>query len=306
MNWKKVLAGVLTVGVLAGGALGIGGNIAKASDLGGQNDGHPDIWYSGEYYEVQWQFVKGAVNNGDLQEEVDLYDTSTGTTYEDVPVEFDYPAHPYYPAGDITIEGTYIGEDFIVDEEELDGSGVKAINIEDKIVDRTDKDYNCMDEGGSNSATEIAMHWTGTNQELTAEEYAERAENMDAGAHYYVDENEIVQIGEHDEDFWHADCDDGNHNSVGIEMVNEYRDEEPGTLLAQTYFNSLSLAIHVAEEEGISPNSETVKRHHDYTGKICPAWWTDEGFTADDYFQYDVEGDDDYYNYFIDRLQTAL
>lgn len=105
--------------------------------------------------------------------------------------------------------------------------------------------------------------------------------NRNASAHFFVDDNEIIETVEVSLASWH--CGDGrgrygitNRNSIGIEMcVNSDSDFE------KTKENTLKLIRFLMEFYKIP--WENVARHYDASRKICPrsmssnnwsSWWS--------------------------------
>ncbi|EFI42486.1 N-acetylmuramoyl-L-alanine amidase family protein [Peptoniphilus sp. oral taxon 386] len=104
--------------------------------------------------------------------------------------------------------------------------------------------------------------------------------NRNASAHFFVDENGVVETVEISKAAWH--CGDGhgrygitNNNSIGIELcVNEGSDFE------KTKANAIKLIRFLMESYGITKNN--VVRHFDASRKLCPRsmsadnwkqWW---------------------------------
>ncbi|WP_080965282.1 glucosaminidase domain-containing protein [Clostridium novyi] len=127
----------------------------------------------------------------------------------------------------------------------------------------------------------IVMHDTG-NYKDTALANANYfgGGNRNASAHYFVDENNIVQVVENFNAAWH--CGDGhgnygitNHNSIGIELCNS-----GGYIAEATINNALWLVKNLQAKYNI--DNDHVVRHYDASRKNCPAnmsannwakWW---------------------------------
>ncbi|MTI71098.1 MAG: N-acetylmuramoyl-L-alanine amidase [Firmicutes bacterium] len=92
--------------------------------------------------------------------------------------------------------------------------------------------------------------------------------NREASAHYFVDDNKILQLVEDYNSSWN--CGDGrgkygitNRNSIGVEIcINEDSDYEKAVR------NTLNLVKYLMEKYNIS--IERVVRHFDASKKICP------------------------------------
>ena len=98
--------------------------------------------------------------------------------------------------------------------------------------------------------------------------------NRNASAHYFVDENEIIQSVEDTDTAWHCGAKSYKHpkcrndNSVGIEMCSE-KDDKGQYYINQATQNRTIRLIKVLMGKYNIP-IENVLRHYDVTGKICP------------------------------------
>lgn len=123
----------------------------------------------------------------------------------------------------------------------------------------------------SNTPKYIVIHDTGNkswgaNAEMHYKYF--NGGNRNASAHFFVDDNQIIQTVEINNSSWH--CGDGNgnyginnQNSIGIEIcVNE--DGDYGTSLN----NTKSLIVKLIKDYNI-PLSNVV-RHYDASRKMCP------------------------------------
>ena len=93
--------------------------------------------------------------------------------------------------------------------------------------------------------------------------------------HYTVDDHEIYHHLPDNEPGYHAgdlmEADGGNMNGVGIEMcVNEDGNYE------QTLVNAERLCARLLIEYDLKP-SKALKKHQDFSGKVCPAKLIDSG-----------------------------
>jgi N-acetylmuramoyl-L-alanine amidase len=126
------------------------------------------------------------------------------------------------------------------------------------------------DHSEGNNILYIVVHDTG-NFNDTAEKNANYfcTGSRQASAHYFVDEDSIVQIVEDNMASWH--CGDGknkysigNHNSLGIEMC-----KSNGLIAESTISNTLDL-IRIKMKQYNVP-IERVVRHYDASRKLCPS-----------------------------------
>lgn len=131
----------------------------------------------------------------------------------------------------------------------------------------------------------IVIHWVGciTDKNLidgdcTAEKNAEYFENVNRGAsaHYFVDNDSIVQSVMDKDIAWHCGTKGSyfhpylrNSNTLGIELgLNP-----DGTISQQTLKNAKDLVQIKMKEYGIEPKD--IVRHYDVTHKLCPAPYVD-------------------------------
>ncbi|WP_084178059.1 peptidoglycan recognition protein family protein [Clostridium sulfidigenes] len=119
----------------------------------------------------------------------------------------------------------------------------------------------------------IVMHFTGnkTDTALNNANYFGGG-NRDASAHYFVDNDNIVQVVEETNASWH--CGDGNgkysitnQNSIGIEMCGTN-----GEIAKDTGSNTIDLVKQLMKKYDI-PNDRVV-RHYDASRKNCPSPWS--------------------------------
>lgn len=124
-----------------------------------------------------------------------------------------------------------------------------------------------MTRGRSHAIDRIVIHYTATLASARNNAiYFSRNKRQRFSAHYFVDDitDEIYQSVAEGDTAWHAGNWLMNRRSVGIEVVSageDYSEVEAGKLawLVQT----------LMKRYGISEGG--VIRHHDVTGKICPA-----------------------------------
>ena len=98
--------------------------------------------------------------------------------------------------------------------------------------------------------------------------------NRNASAHYFVDENEIVQSVKDTDTAWHCGAKSYKHpkcrndNSIGVEMCSE-KDDKGQYYINQATQNTAIKLIRVIMKKYNIP-LENVLRHYDVTGKMCP------------------------------------
>ena len=121
----------------------------------------------------------------------------------------------------------------------------------------------------------IVVHYTANN--------GDRAEgngnyfahpNRNASAHYFVDENTIVQSVHDENTAWHCGAKSYRHekcrnnNSIGVEMCSE-KDQNGQYYINQETQNTAIAVVKMIMEKYNIP-LENVLRHYDVTGKMCP------------------------------------
>lgn len=131
--------------------------------------------------------------------------------------------------------------------------------------------YNYSSRGG-NSIKYIVLHYTG-NKGDTAKNNAIYfgGGNRGASAHYFVDDNEIVQVVEEYNASWSVGDGKGkynitNQNSISIEMCCN----SEGEVSEKTEANALELVKSLMNKYNISTTN--IVRHYDASRKICPNW----------------------------------
>lgn len=142
-----------------------------------------------------------------------------------------------------------------------------------KIV-RMISSYNYSSRGG-NSIKYMVLHYTG-NKGDTAKNNAIYfcGGNRGASAHYFVDDNEIVQVVEEYNSSWSVGDGKGkynitNQNSISIEMCCN----SDGEVSEKTEANASELVKSLMNKYNISATN--VVRHYDASRKICPNWSSD-------------------------------
>ena len=121
----------------------------------------------------------------------------------------------------------------------------------------------------------IVVHYTANNGDTARNNgnYFSQS-NRNASAHYFVDENEIIQSVKDTNTAWHCGAKSYKHpkcrndNSVGIEMCSE-KDDKGQYYINQATQNRTIKLIKVLMKQYNIP-IENVLRHYDVTGKLCP------------------------------------
>jgi len=121
----------------------------------------------------------------------------------------------------------------------------------------------------------IVVHYTANNGDRAQGNgnYFAQA-NRNASAHYFVDENEIVQSVKDNDTAWHCGAKSYKHpkcrndNSIGVEMCSEKDDKGQYYINEQTQNTAIKLIKVLMEKYNIP--IENVLRHYDVTGKMCP------------------------------------
>lgn len=124
----------------------------------------------------------------------------------------------------------------------------------------------------------IVIHDTGVPGQ-SAKNNADYFENTyrGASAHYFVDENEIIEVVAPGKKGWHVgddkDDSDGinNGNTIGIEFCAE----KDKTFKPETIANGQLLVQKLMKDYGLSANK--VVRHYDASGKNCPQFMNTDG-----------------------------
>lgn len=121
----------------------------------------------------------------------------------------------------------------------------------------------------------IVVHYTANNGDTAMNNAIYfKSTYRGASAHYFVDENEIVQVVQDSDVAWHvgsttyvhADC--RNSNSIGIEMCSRIDSTGSYYIKDEVVASTVELVQYLQELYNIP--SENIIRHYDVTGKICP------------------------------------
>ena len=122
----------------------------------------------------------------------------------------------------------------------------------------------------SNYATEngrdidtIVVHYTGNDKDtaLANCKYF-KGSNREASAHFFVDDNEVIQSVEIKNRAWHAGSRTYNQKAIGIEMCTS----GGGIVSEETKNRTISLIADLY----IRYDIRNICRHYDVTGKLCP------------------------------------
>lgn len=120
----------------------------------------------------------------------------------------------------------------------------------------------------------LVMHYVGAVS--TARNNASYFKNTyrGASAHYFVDDNEVVQVVEDKDIAWHCGndiyyCGARNSNSLSIEMCCYRMSNGNLNITADTEARAIELAKELMKKYNIK--IENVVRHYDVTRKNCPA-----------------------------------
>jgi hypothetical protein len=157
-----------------------------------------------------------------------------------------------------------------------------------KQITRKISNYNFSSRNGQ-SIKYIVIHFTG-NQDDTALNNANYfgGGNRDASAHYFVDNDNIVQVVEDNNASWN--CGDGNgsygitnQNSIAIEMCGTN-----GDISNETESNTIELVKYLMDKYRI--DIDHVVRHYDASRKICPAPWGKDNWSKWNKFKSKLSG----------------
>lgn len=131
-------------------------------------------------------------------------------------------------------------------------------------------------ESTSKNNKYIVLHYTANNGDTALNNAKYFYDTYrGASAHYFVDENEIVQVVSDKNVAWHcgstsyvhSEC--RNTNSIGIEMCSRQYSDGTYYIKDEVRERSLELVHYLMDKYDIPLTN--VIRHYDVTGKICPA-----------------------------------
>lgn len=144
------------------------------------------------------------------------------------------------------------------------------------------KNTNFGKERQVNSIKYIVIHYTGNNGDTAKGNGNYFAyNNTGASAHYFADENNVVQSVRDNYVAWHCggkkyyhnNC--RNENSIGIELCSEKDSKGEFYFNEGTVNNALELTKKLMTKYNVP--AENVIRHYDVTHKICPAPFVNNG-----------------------------
>ena len=130
-------------------------------------------------------------------------------------------------------------------------------------------------KGRTKTIDRIVVHYTagdGDTSEANGRYFA--GANRKTSAHYFVDENSVVQSVLDSDTAWHAGNWAMNCRSIGVEMCSKKDANGIYYIPAKTVNNAQYLIKCLMKSYGI-PISGVI-RHYDVTGKKCPAPMVDE------------------------------
>lgn len=130
-------------------------------------------------------------------------------------------------------------------------------------------------KGRTKTIDRIVVHYTagdGDTAEGNGRYFA--GANRKASAHYFVDENSVVQSVSDSDTAWHAGNWAMNCRSIGVEMCSKKDKNGIYYIPAKTVNNAQYLIKCLMKAYGV-PLSGII-RHYDVTGKKCPAPMVDE------------------------------
>ena len=121
----------------------------------------------------------------------------------------------------------------------------------------------------------IVVHYTANNGD-TAEGNGKYFSGADrnTSAHYFVDEDKVVQSVLDKNTAWHCGAKTYKHkkcrneNSIGVEMCSEKNNEGQYEINQKTQLNAVEVVKWLMKKYHIPV--ENVLRHYDVTGKLCP------------------------------------
>ena len=163
--------------------------------------------------------------------------------------------------------------------------------------------------GRSQSVKYLVIHYTSNNGD-TAKNNADyfAREKVGASAHYFCDESEIWQSVKDTDTAWHCGAKTYKHpecrnsNSIGIEIC---MNDKSGKVRQGSIDTAAELARYLMKRYGIL--LANVIRHHDVTGKDCPAPMVSDPALWDAFKKSLIKEDDDEvrYKYYDDMPDWA-
>ena len=130
-------------------------------------------------------------------------------------------------------------------------------------------------KGRKQSVQYIVVHYIANNGDRAESngKYFQQP-NRNASAHYFVDENDVVQSVKDSDTAWHCGAKNYKHNkcrndnSIGVEMCSEKDSSGQYYINEETQKKALEVVKWLMEKYGVP--LENVLRHYDVTGKLCP------------------------------------
>lgn len=163
--------------------------------------------------------------------------------------------------------------------------------------------------GRSQKVKYLVIHYT-SNQGDTAKNNADyfAREKVGASAHYFCDESEIWQSVKDTDTAWHCGAKTYKHpecrnsNSIGIEIC---MNDKNGKVRQGSIDTAAELARYLMKRYGIL--LANVIRHHDVTGKDCPAPMVSDPALWDTFKKSLIKEEDDEvrYKYYDDMPDWA-
>ena len=163
--------------------------------------------------------------------------------------------------------------------------------------------------GRSRKVKYLVIHYT-SNKGDTAKNNADyfAREKVGASAHYFCDESEIWQSVKDTDTAWHCGAKTYKHpecrnsNSIGIEIC---MNDKNGNVRRGSIDTAAELTRYLMKRYGIL--LANVIRHHDVTGKDCPAPMVDDPALWDAFKKSLIKEDDDNmrYKYYDDMPDWA-
>ena len=130
-------------------------------------------------------------------------------------------------------------------------------------------------KGRKQAVQYIVVHYTANNGDRAESngKYFQQP-NRNASAHYFVDENDVVQSVKDSDTAWHCGAKNYKHNkcrndnSIGVEMCSEKDGNGLYYINEATQKKALEVVKWLMVKYGVP--LENVLRHYDITGKLCP------------------------------------
>lgn len=122
----------------------------------------------------------------------------------------------------------------------------------------------------------LVIHYTANNGDTALGncKYFHNNKNLQASAHYFVDEKEVWQSVRDNDTAYHCGATSYKHpycrnsNAIGIEMCSRIDSNGKYYIKEETIQNTVELTKELMKKYGIP--IENVIRHYDVTGKNCP------------------------------------